>query len=355
MPQGFVWQHRLEAAIAFRDKLREAGQPGDNVFRLCAGAAEAEAEGESGGSGLSVAADDDSCAGVIIDQLGEVIWCRVLNPHWAARAEELMRFLVERFPHHQVCLAVRSPSSDGKSNSFVWSFSSTSPAKDVVEAQENGARFLVATEPCADLAGDFGLYVDSRAARLWVAAHASGLKVLNLYSYTCAFGVAARNGQARSVTNVDVSREALTWGKRNAALNQCDFSVVPEDAVRYVERLHSRIRRQVTEAPDLVLIDAPAFVWGRGQERLLRHALPRLLVPVFEFLPAAGMVLLSCNDRYLSEGEGQRVQALVAECAAKARRRVFALPLQQTADVLGQNPRVLDPWYRPPLFWVLRS
>lgn len=69
-----------------------------------------------------------------------------------------------------------------------------------------------------------GLFLDARPLRAWVRAHADGRRILNLFSYTSAFGVSAMLGGARSVTNVDVVPSALERGRINYALNGLDGS-----------------------------------------------------------------------------------------------------------------------------------
>lgn len=64
-----------------------------------------------------------------------------------------------------------------------------------------------------------GVFIDQRENRRWVHAQARGKRVLNTFSYTCAFSVAAAVGGAAEVTSVDVSGRYLDWGKRNFELN----------------------------------------------------------------------------------------------------------------------------------------
>ena len=59
---------------------------------------------------------------------------------------------------------------------------------------------------------------------------ARGQRVLNLFSYTGAFGVAAAAGGAAEVTNVDPNRDYLAWSLRNAALNGVKMRVLPDTA-----------------------------------------------------------------------------------------------------------------------------
>jgi 23S rRNA G2069 N7-methylase RlmK/C1962 C5-methylase RlmI len=124
----------------------------------------------------------------------------------------------------------------------------------------------------ADDKNDFGLFPDARPARLALRALITPQSnVLNLFAYTCGFGVVARRAGAQAVINVDASSEMLTWGKRNAALNNVDFAVVPELAQKYLQRLERRVKEGKVVCPDIWVCDPPAFGVGRGAQRVLKN------------------------------------------------------------------------------------
>ena len=67
-----------------------------------------------------------------------------------------------------------------------------------------------------------GLFLDMANGRTWLKENCQNKRissVLNLFSYTCAFSVAALNGGADKVVNVDMSKGALKTGQRNHELN----------------------------------------------------------------------------------------------------------------------------------------
>ena len=64
-----------------------------------------------------------------------------------------------------------------------------------------------------------GLFLDARPLRSWVREHSGGRRILNLFSYTGGFGVAAAAGGARSVTNVDIVPSAVERGRANFERN----------------------------------------------------------------------------------------------------------------------------------------
>ena len=143
---------------------------------------------------------------------------------------------------------------------------------------EQGARYLVHL-----LRGqNHGLFLDMAEGRAWVRAHAASqprLKVLNLFAYTCAFSVAALQGGARQVVNLDMSAGAISTGQQNHALNglQGRASFLAHDLFK----TWGKITR--SGPYDLVVVDPPSyqkgsFVASKDYVKLMRR-LPELLVP----------------------------------------------------------------------------
>jgi len=104
-----------------------------------------------------------------------------------------------------------------------------------------------------------GFFGDMKDGRAFVKQHSSGLKVLNLFSYTCAFSVAALKGGAKSVVNVDMSKKSLEVGRKNHQLNNLDkktYSFMPYNILKS----WSRIRK--AGPYDFIIIDPPSLQKG---------------------------------------------------------------------------------------------
>ena len=183
----------------------------------------------------------------------------------------------------------------------------------------------------ADPRHDFGLYLDGRAARAWVRAGAGGARVLNLFAYTCGFGVAAAAGGAAGVTNVDPSRDR----------------VIPDTAQAYLARLVRRMGRGAEAGVDILVVDPPAFGVGRGDARVLRKAWPDILDATRAIAP--GRAVMCCNDRWLRE---RRDFAGMVGDGLGSGWDVSVLPQDLTAT--GADPEARDPWYLPPVVVIAR-
>lgn len=93
---------------------------------------------------------------------------------------------------------------------------------DNITVVENGLKF----EVHPGRRQNAGLFMDMRLVRQWLIANCRERNVLNLFAYTCSLSVAALAGGACSVTNVDISKTSIAWGKRNHELNNQSSSVV---------------------------------------------------------------------------------------------------------------------------------
>nr|WP_296021450.1 class I SAM-dependent methyltransferase [uncultured Acidovorax sp.] len=175
---------------------------------------------------------------------------------------------------------------------------------------EAGARFRVHV-----LRGqNHGLFIDMAEGRRWVRDFAAarkddryGLKVLNLFAYTCAFSVVALQAGAKQVVNVDMSHGAIGIGQQNHQLNGITTGAVflPHD----IFSSWGKINRSGPYG--LVIVDPPSyqkgsFVATKDYGRLMRR-LPDLLAP-------GGRALLCLNAPELTtDFLREQMQALAPE------------------------------------------
>lgn len=132
-----------------------------------------------------------------------------------------------------------------------------------------------------------GYFPDMKNGRAFVKENAKGKKVLNLFSYTCAFSVAAKLGGAASIVNVDMSKGALKTGMANHSLNDLDprgVSYLPYNILKSF----SALRRKGPY--DLIIIDPPSFQKGsfeatKDYEKIIKK-LPQIA--------AENCILLAC-------------------------------------------------------------
>lgn len=159
---------------------------------------------------------------------------------------------------------------------------------------ENGARYRVNV-----LSGqNRGLFLDMAHGRQWVRAQARHAQVLNLFAYTCAFSVAALQGDAAEVINLDMAATSIAIGRENHRLN---FASTPQERrAKFLthDLFHSWGKIKRLGPYDLVIMDPPSFQKGsfvanKDYRRLVRR-LPELLLP-------GGQALLCLNAPEIPE------------------------------------------------------
>ncbi len=157
-----------------------------------------------------------------------------------------------------------------------------------VPFDEHGLHFL------ADVAGGqkTGFFLDQRENRRRLFEIARGRRVLNLFSYSGAFSIAALAGGARRAVDVDASEGALKLAREHRRAN--GFPVEEADFVRADVFEDIRRRAAAGERWEAVVCDPPAFAKKRGDvERAARgyKDINRLAMS----LVAPGGRLLTCS------------------------------------------------------------
>ena len=143
-------------------------------------------------------------------------------------------------------------------------------------------------------AQNIGFFLDMAAGRALVQKIAVAKKVLNLFSYSCSFSVAAIAAGATQVTNLDMNRGALTLGQLNHELNHLDLrkaGFLPFELFRSFSKLRKL-------APfDLIICDPPA---EQGSSFQPQRDWPRLVRKLPVLLNHGGEILICLSDPNLS-------------------------------------------------------
>ena len=104
-----------------------------------------------------------------------------------------------------------------------------------------------------------GYFPDMKKGREFVRENAKDKRVLNLFSYTCAFSLVAKMGGAYEVVNVDMSKGALKTGMANHSLNGLDPRGTSYLSYNILKSFSSLKRKGPY---DMIIIDPPSFQKG---------------------------------------------------------------------------------------------
>jgi 23S rRNA (cytosine1962-C5)-methyltransferase len=156
--------------------------------------------------------------------------------------------------------------------------------------EENGVRFQV--DPVAGQ--KTGWFFDHRSNRALAASLAKGQRVLDLFSYSGAWGIQAAVAGAARVDCVDASESALGLARENARLNGVDdrITVEREDVFEFLKRAREERRHY-----GLILLDPPALIKRKKDVKAGIEAYRRLNQGALQLL-APGGILVSASCSY---------------------------------------------------------
>lgn len=197
---------------------------------------------------------------------------------------------------------------------------------ELIEIKEGAIRYLVDVRK----GHKTGFYLDQRDARAAVGALAKDADVLNCFSYTGGFGLAACAAGAKSVTHLDVSADALALAKRNTELNP---SVTASDFVEADVFKQLRLYRDQGKSFDLIVLDPPKFADTKaGLMRATRGYKDINLLAMKLLRPNGVLATFSCSGAMTTD----LFDKVCAEAAFDAKRD-FQI-LSRTRQAAGDHP-----------------
>jgi 23S rRNA (cytosine1962-C5)-methyltransferase len=158
-------------------------------------------------------------------------------------------------------------------------------------ALENGLKYHISL----GRAQNTGLFLDIAHGRSWVKDNSQGKNVLNLFSYTCGFSVAAMAGGARQVVNIDMAKGALSTGRDNHRLNGHDVSRVIFQGID-IFKSWSRLKKYGPY--DLLISDPPSF--QKGSVNIQRDYY-KIISRIPQLVKPGGMLMLCLNSPDLDD------------------------------------------------------
>ncbi|MGB3726750.1 MAG: class I SAM-dependent methyltransferase [Glaciecola sp.] len=202
-----------------------------------------------------VAGESDGLPGITIDVYANVVVIQLLSAGPEKHRQKIIQALQGIYPNN--CIHERSDVDVRKKEGLpllVETHVGTLPANVIIE--ENGVKINV------DLINGHktGFYLDQRTNRHIAGRYCENKKVLNCFSYTGTFALYAMLNKAQSVTNLDVSQNALDNGRQNMALN---FDANEQAKVSHVKAdVFEQLRdyQKTGEKFDVIIMDPPKFI-----------------------------------------------------------------------------------------------
>ncbi|MDO9140643.1 MAG: class I SAM-dependent rRNA methyltransferase [Methylobacter sp.] len=262
------FKERLTTALILREKLFD--QP---YYRLVFG-------------------ESDGLPGLVIDRFGAVLSVQITTAGIEQRKEALFSALIELLNPEAIILKNDNSqrTQEGLSLESELAYGKL-PEPLIIE--ENGAKFKI------DILGGqkTGWFYDHRSSRAQLAGMAKNQRVLDLFSYTGAWGIPAALAGAAEVTCVDASESALALAAENAELNrvQDKMHFVRSDVFEFLKQ--ARLDNQLY---DIIVLDPPALVKRKKDFKQGYEAYRRLNHLALQVLSKNGILVSASCSHHLS-------------------------------------------------------
>lgn len=298
------FQHRVTTALAIREGMNERFDT--NALRL-------------------INAEADGLPGVTVDRYGDVL----VGQFTTAGAERYKQVIVQTLMQQTDVVACYERSdADGRmreglevSNGLL---AGVLPRMPII-IRESNVRYGVNI-----VSGHkTGFYLDQRENRRLIASYAKGRTVLNAFSYTGGFGVAAQVAGASAVTHIDLSEMALEQAKQNTELN----GGMADEAARFLQGNAFQLLREFRDRSQtfgLVVLDPPKFADTKSQTMKALRGYKDINLLGIKLVESGGLLAtFSCSGAV----DPRMFRMVVAEAAHDAGRTVRILhELRQAPD-----------------------
>jgi 23S rRNA (cytosine1962-C5)-methyltransferase len=140
-----------------------------------------------------------------------------------------------------------------------------------------------------------GYFLDHRHNRKKVGELAKNKTVLDVFAYAGGFSVHALVGGAKSVTSLDISKQALAMAQKNVALNlkNANHHILAVDAFEGLQNLINKRNRF-----DIVVIDPPSFAKQASEVNKAIYSYRQLTKLGVQLVASNGiLVMASCSSR----------------------------------------------------------
>lgn len=278
---------RLEQAFRYRNAVFNGNLP--DAYRL-------------------VNAESDALPGLVADNYGSFCVCQITGAGMDAHRDTIASLLLRYAPDGVYERSdVDSRLRDGLQQRTGLLAGSEPP--EFFSFTENGIRFFADPRH----GHKTGFYLDQRMSRKAVADAAAGAEnVLNCFSYTGGFGLAALSGGAKQVLNIDASADALAIAEKNAAANGFSperFAVRTADVFQFL-----RSCRDAGKTFDMIILDPPKFAETMRQREKAARGYKDINLLAMKLLRHGGKLFtFSCSGAMDGDLFGKIVDSAAAD------------------------------------------
>lgn len=234
--------------------------------------------------------ESDSLPGLIVDKYNDVLVCQFISAGAERWKQTIIEILVEQLEPTAIY---------ERSDADVRQKEGLKPVKGMLFGKIDSGEVIIQEDNLSYIVNIFtghktGFYLDQRENRKIISEYSKGKTVLNCFSYTGGFGIAAAANQAEHITNIDSSDEILTIAERNFQLNKIPenkFTNLKADVFSELRKLKSEDRKF-----DLIILDPPKFVEGKSSLNKASRGYKDIIMLAMQLLNENGLLFtFSCS------------------------------------------------------------
>lgn len=253
----------------------------------------------------------DFLPALIVDKFGDILVIQTLSMGMERFKDTIVSVLLEQFEPRGIYerndVPVRKLEGLPMQKGYVHGDFLTR-----IQVRENGFPFWADVEKGQKT----GFFYDQRENRAFLKDIVPGMDVLDCFCHTGSFAVHAAAYGAKSVLAVDISEEAISLAKENAALNGVEEVCSFETANAFdLLRQYSDAGRQF----DVVILDPPAFTKSRSSLEGAVRGYKEINLRGIKMTKPGGF-LITCSCSYHMDRE--LFKAVIVDAAMDARRQI---------------------------------
>lgn len=257
-----------------------------------------------------VNAEGDSLPGLIVDQYASHLVIQISTAGMDRCKPLLLEFLKNKFQPESIYERSDSASRIEEGlEAKVGSVFGETPATEI-EVTEGSLKLLVNIVEGQKT----GFFIDQREMRKFVGEISKNKRVLNCFSYSGGFSIAALKAGADRVVSVDASESAIALCARNVDLNQIPAGLHEGKCVNafdYLGGTHERF--------DLVILDPPAFAKQREHVRNALKAYRQINQSGLKLVKPGGLLITSSCSNFVTKDDFEHE---ILRVAGESNRRV---------------------------------
>ncbi|RDH86755.1 MAG: RlmI/RlmK family 23S rRNA methyltransferase [endosymbiont of Escarpia spicata] len=282
--------HRLKVALGLRERLYPTP-----FYRLVFG-------------------ESDGLPGLIVDRYGDQVVIQITTAGMERIKNEIVA-AVEKVLRPAGVLFRNDTSTRGMEGLESTIETAAGDVPEWLTLEENGTEFQISLKKGQKT----GWFYDQRENRRRMLKYISGKRVLDVCSYTGSWGVAAARNGAREVHCVDLSAPALEQVGLNAERNGVADRIQVHQGEAFAV---SKALRQARERFDVVLLDPPAFIKRRKDQKEGELAYRRLNQAGMQVLERDGVLVSSSCSHHMS---GEKLLSRIQQGARHLERSLQLL------------------------------